>query len=157
MAKLLHFHRPDTHMIHTQMSSKENFVLGLSNFGAHDPSPNPFNDRTGIQLFDPNHAAAHTSSKKATRLPVHLGQHVYPAVSTNTVTRAAKKRVQLQHPSAAIQPTSNVTLWLQQNRPDVLDQMAQQENFANLSTLSTSVAPLVPGVPANFVAPPVPM
>jgi len=82
-----------------------------------------------------------------------------PTSSANGAPLAARKQVQLHHPSAAsaVKTNKDVTLWLQQNRPDVLAQMAQQGNHANMGMLPANVAPPVPGVPANFVAPQAPM
>ncbi|KAH3907494.1 hypothetical protein HBH56_189760 [Parastagonospora nodorum] len=82
-----------------------------------------------------------------------------PTSSANGAPLAARKQVQLHHPSAAsaIKANKDVTLWLQQNRPDVLAQMAQQGNHANMGMLPANVAPPIPGVPVNFVAPQAPM
>jgi hypothetical protein len=143
----------DATLFYPQIATEKNFVLGLSNLSLDDPSMNPFNDGKDTQMFGPGPVTTNTSNKKAARQPS------CSVVFDNSIPVAAKKPVHLHHPSAAsaIHATRNMTLWLQQNRPDVLAQMAQQGHHQVSSTITPNLAPAVPGIPANFVAPPAPM
>jgi hypothetical protein len=141
------------------MDHQQDFSLGLSRLDVNDPSVNPFIDGTGTKIYGVNNAYIKRTTLDGPQKPMDVLNQSIMGSSTNVASPAVKEPVQLHHPAAAsaIQSTTNMTLWMQKYHPDLLVQMARECGHLNLEPLPPSVRLQVPGVPTNFVAPPVPM
>jgi hypothetical protein len=141
------------------MSYQNKFALGPSYLDRTDPKVNPFSEGSCTKIYGVPSSLPNKSGQTSTMKLVNFSHRDPLVVAANTVPSTAEKPVQLHHPAAAsaMQATTNMTMWLQNNHPHLLEEMAQRGNHLNAGTLPISASSQVPGIPANFVAPPVPM
>jgi hypothetical protein len=142
------------------MKHPQDFSLGdFSRLDLDDPSVNPFSDGSGTKMYGVGNVITNKKGTDRPHSPMKVVNSNVTVPFTNVAPPPVKEPVQLHHPAAesAMQSTTNMTLWLQRNHPDLLVQMAKECSHLNMKPLPANATLQVPGVPMNFVAPPVPM
>ncbi|CAO2652390.1 Nn.00g006730.m01.CDS01 [Neocucurbitaria sp. VM-36] len=109
------------------MNSKNNDSHGPHHF---DPNLKSFSKDDGSEIYG--------APRKST-----FRQHIPPA-PMNTIPSATNNAIQFEHNAiaASLKGTYNMTLWLQQNNPDLLAQLSQMMNTQMPGLTNTVVSPL---------------